>query len=97
MIKMKFIRVLFVTFGLFLFVSACNSDSKADTWSKDQKTKWTNNCMKFMKTAGVEKQSAVDYCSCMLKKTSEKYTPEEAVNITEQEEKALWSSCNYDW
>jgi len=94
---MKTIKVLLVTFGLLLFASACSHDSKADTWDKDQKAKWTNNCMKFMEDQKVEKKNAVDFCDCMLKKTSEKYTPEEAVTITEEEERELWDSCDYDW
>ena len=94
---MRTIKLLLVTFGLLLFASACNCDSKADTWDSDQKAKWTNNCKKFMKDKGVEEKNAVDFCDCMLEKTSEKYTPEEAVNITEEEERKLWESCDYDW
>jgi len=94
---MKSFKLLLVTFGLLLFVGACNSDSKSDTWDKDQKAKWTSNCMKFMKDKGVEEKNAVDFCDCMLEKTSQNYTPEEAVNITEEEERKLWNSCDYDW
>ncbi len=94
---MKTIKLLLVTFGLLLFAGACNSDSKADTWDKNQKDKWTNSCMKFMKDNGVEEKNAVDFCDCVLEKTSEKYTPEEAANITEEEERKLWDSCDYDW
>jgi len=32
-----------------------------------------------------------------LKKTSEKYTPEEAVKITPEQERQLWQECDYDW
>lgn len=94
---MKIIRLLFLAFGLFLFASACNSDSKADTWNSEQKAQWTKNCMKFMETNGTEKRNAVDFCDCMLKKTSEKYTPEEAANIDADEERKLWESCDYSW
>jgi hypothetical protein len=94
---MKMIRLLLVTFGLLLFAGACNCDSKADTWDNDQKAKWTKSCMTFMETKGVEEKNAVDFCDCMLEKTSEKYTPEEAANITEDEERKLWESCDYDW
>ena len=94
---MKTIKLLLLTFGLLLFASACNCDSKTDTWNKDQKAKWTSNCMTFMENKGVEKKNAVDFCDCMLEKTSENYTPEEAVNITEEEERKLWESCDYDW
>jgi hypothetical protein len=33
----------------------------------------------------------------MLKKTSEKYTPEEATKITPAEERKLWNQCDYRW
>ncbi len=94
---MKIIRLLFVSLGLLLFVSACNCDSKADTWSDEQKAEWTKSCKSFMATNGVEEKNAVDYCDCMLEKTSQNYTPEEAVNITEEEERKLWESCDYTW
>ena len=94
---MKTIRLLLVTIGLLLFAAACNSESKADTWNEDEKAKWTKSCMTFMETNGVEEKNAVDFCDCMLKKTSEKYTPKEAANITEDEERKLWESCDYDW
>lgn len=94
---MKKIRLLFITFGFLLFAGACNSDSKADTWDSEQKAKWTKSCMEFMETNGVEKLNAVDFCDCMLKKTSEKYTPEEAAKINEEEERILWDSCHYNW
>ena len=94
---MKITKLLFISIIIIAFASACNCDSKADTWTKEQKTEWTNNCKTFMKTNGVEEQNAVDYCDCMLEKTSENYTPEEAVNITEDEERKLWESCDYTW
>lgn len=94
---MKKIRLLFITFGFLLFAGACNSDSKAGTWDSEQKAKWTKSCMEFMETNGVEKLNAVDFCDCMLNKTSEKYTPEEAAKINEEEERILWDSCHYNW
>ena len=94
---MKIIRLLFVSLGLLLFVSACNCDSKADTWSSEQKAEWTKSCKSFMETNGVEEKNAVDYCDCMLEKTSQNYTPEEAAKITEDEERKLWESCDYSW
>ncbi len=98
---MKIIKILFVTIGLFFFVSSCNSNSKAkskaDTWNKGQKEQWTSKCLTFLEANGVEKKNAVDYCSCVLEKTSEKYTPAEAANITEEEERKLWDSCDYSW
>ncbi len=95
---MKIIKLLFASVAIIAFVSACNcADSKADTWSKEQKTEWTKKCKTFMNTNGVEEKNAVDFCDCMLEKTSENYTPEEAAKITEEEERKLWESCDYTW
>lgn len=94
---MKNLKITFIFFGLFLFAVACESTSKADTWTDEQKTNWTNNCLKFMESREVEADQAKEFCDCMLTKTSEKYTPEEAVAITEDEESKLWESCDYQW
>ena len=83
---------------MLLFVaSACNCDSKADTWTQEDKAKWTKSCLTFMETNGVEENNAKDFCDCMLDKTSKKYTPQEASEITEDEERKLWESCDYSW
>lgn len=94
---MKTIKLLFASLSLLFLIAACNCDSKADSWSDEQKTTWKKSCMTFMENNGVEEKNAVDFCDCMLEKTSEKYTPEEAANITEEEERKLWESCDYDW
>ncbi len=96
---MKIIKLLFAFVIMAALFSACNYDnkSKADSWNDQQKTVWTNKCTGFMKTNGVEEKAAVDFCDCMLDKTSEKYTPEEAANITEEEERKLWEECDYTW
>lgn len=96
---MKIFKLLFASLILLATITACdcNKDSKADTWSKDQKAEWTTKCKGFMNTNGVEGKNATDFCDCMLEKTSEKYTPEEAANITEEEERKLWESCDYSW
>lgn len=96
---MKVLKLLFATVIILAFAASCDygEKSKADTWSEQQKTEWTNNCKQFMKNNGVEDKNAVDFCDCMLKKTSKKYTPEEAANITEEEERKLWEECDYTW
>ncbi len=94
---MKTIKLLFVSLGLLFFIGECNCESKSDKWSSEQKATWTKSCMTFMENNGVEEKNAVDFCDCMLDKTSEKYTPEEAAKITEEEERKLWQSCDYDW
>ena len=95
---MKTFKVLVLSMGLvFLAGSCCSDNSKADTWSSDQKTAWTQNCMEFMAQEGVEEENAKGFCDCMLTKTSEKYTPEEAAAINEDEERKLWAECDYNW
>ncbi len=96
---MKAFTLFISSFLFIMFIGACNcgGNSKADTWDEAQKAEWTNNCMKFMETNGVEEKNATDFCDCMLKKTSEKYTPEEAAGITEEEERKLWEGCDYTW
>lgn len=96
---MNIIKVLFASVILLAAITACDCQdkSKADTWNDQQKTEWTTKCKGFMKTNGVEEKNAEDFCDCMLEKTSEKYTPEEAASITEEEERKLWESCDYTW
>ncbi len=94
---MKIVRTFLLTASVILLATACNCDSKADTWSAEQQTEWKSKCMQFMNEQGVEKDNAVDFCDCMYEKTSEKYTPEEAANITADEERELWSECDYSW
>ncbi|MEI7896229.1 MAG: hypothetical protein WCJ26_04285 [bacterium] len=50
-----------------------------------------------MDERGTAKTEAVGFCDCMLKKTSEKYTPQEAEKITAQEERKLWQECDFQW
>lgn len=95
---MKNLKITFIFFGLFIFTIACDSpSSKADSWNEEQKTNWTNNCLKFMESREVDANQAIEFCDCMLTKTSEQYSPEEAAAITEDEERKLWESCDYQW
>lgn len=80
---------------IVLALPGCNS--KSGSWTKQDKDKWSESCMKFMTERGVEQKQATDFCDCMLKKTSEKYTPEEARKITPDEERQLWQQCDYQW
>ena len=95
---MRKIQLFLLAIGLIFAVAACtNPESKADTWSEEQKAEWTTKCLEMFKTIGEDKGLAEDKCDCMLKKTSEKYTPEEAINITEEEEAKLWQECDYQF
>ncbi len=97
LIKMKRITLLLAAFGLIIFLAACNSHSKSDTWSKEQETTWKKNCVELLMGNGEDKATAEDFCDCMYKKTSREYTPEEAAEITEEEERKLWQKCDYQW
>ena len=94
---MKKIKMLILVIAGAALMYACDRDSKADTWNEEQKDKWTNRCMEFMTANNVEKSTAAGFCDCMLKKTSKKYTPEEAASITAEEERKLWEECDYTW
>ena len=94
---MKTLKFLVLTFSIVIIAGACNCSSKADQWSSEQKATWTQNCMEFMAEQGVDEKNATDFCDCMLSKTSEKYTPEEAAAINEEEERKMWEDCDYSW
>lgn len=94
---MKTLKVLALTISIAFFAASCVSNSKADTWSGDQKATWTQSCLEFMAEQGVDDKNAEGFCDCMLKKTSEKYTPEEAASISTEEERKLWEECDYNW
>jgi len=94
---MKKFRFFIEALGFILFVSFTGCNSKAKSWSQEQKDKWTKSCMEFMNDRGVSENDAIGFCDCMLKKTSDKYTPEEAVKITPEEERKLWQECDYQW
>ena len=38
-----------------------------------------------------------DHCDCMYKKTAKKYTPEEAYQLTVEQERKIWEACDYRW
>lgn len=86
---------LIITFVFMGF--ACKSPDMSGTWSEDQKTEWMDSCMKFMSDRGVKEKQAKDFCDCMFEKTSRKYTPDEAAQINEDEERKLWQECDYQW
>lgn len=94
---MKRFRFFMPALGFMVLVSFTACNSKAKSWSQEQKDKWTTSCMKFMSDRGVEQKNATDFCDCMLKKTSNKYTPEEAIKITPDQERQLWQECDYQW
>lgn len=79
-------------------MSSCNNaSSKSDTWNDNQKAEWKENCEEFLITKGVDRGDAKDFCDCMLEKTADKYTPEEAEKITVEEQQEIWQACDYQW
>jgi uncharacterized lipoprotein len=94
---MKKLISLIVIFVIVGSLSSCNSNSKAKTWDEKQQKKWKKDCIELLTDNGVEKPDAEDFCDCMYKKTSEKFTPEEAENITTEQERAIWNECDYSW
>jgi len=94
---MKTFNFFILTLGFMLMAGLSGCQSKTKSWSQAQKETWTTNCMKVMTDRGVDQKDAAGLCDCMLKKTSEKYSPEEAVNITPEQERQLWQECDYQW
>jgi hypothetical protein len=94
---MKKYRLFIVVISIMIFTGFTGCNSKSGTWTQEDKNTWTTNCMTFMNQQGVEQKAAADFCDCMLQKTSQKYTPQEAANITTEEERSLWNECNYSW
>lgn len=89
--------ILALSIGLLFVAVACKSDSKAGTWSADQKTAWKTKCTKILTDRGVAEADANDYCDCMFEKTSKKYTPEEAESLTTEQVQEIWQECDYSW
>lgn len=95
---MKGIPYITVLISIFLFTGCCNkADSKSDTWSDEQKAEWTDNCLKMLEENQVFEGVAEEVCDCMLEKTAESYTPEEAAEISREEEQKIWEKCDYNW
>ncbi len=94
---MKRIGVVFLSLFFIVIISSCKSDSKAKTWSKDQETQWKKECVELLESGDNTKADAEDFCDCMFEKTSEKYTPEEAASLTEEQEAAVYQECDYQW
>jgi hypothetical protein len=93
--KIKYLLVLVS----FILVAGCcnNTDSKSDTWSDEQKAEWTQDCLKMLEANQTFKGVAEDVCDCILTKTSESYTPEEAAKLTREDEQKIWEKCDYSW
>ncbi len=94
---MKQVIYLILVLGIVGFLSSCSSNSKAKTWSAQQKKTWKTECVKLLIKNGTDKTIAEDRCDCLLKKTSEQFTPEEVKNITPEQEKKIWEECSYSW
>lgn len=94
---MKTLIIPIAMFILLFSAVSCASGSKADTWSNQQEQKWKTECKKLLMSNGEREATAEDYCDCMYDKTSEKYTPEEAAKLTENQEREIWDECDYSW
>ena len=95
---MKKILIFLLSIVLLAGIASCKHKAKEkSTWSDAQKTKWKTQCKQLLGGKGLYKKDADALCDCMLNKTSEKYTPEEASKITTEEERKLWQECDYQW
>ncbi|MCF8228137.1 MAG: hypothetical protein K9G58_14630 [Bacteroidales bacterium] len=94
---MKKVLYSIIVLGMIAFMSSCNTNSKADSWSAEQEKEWKSNCKELLMDNGEDKATAEDYCDCMFKKTAEAYTPEEAAKLTTKQEQEIWDKCDYSW
>lgn len=94
---MKNFKYFALLVGVLFVFAACNCDSKSDTWSDQQEKTWKENCVNMFNTNENLEGPVEDLCDCMFEKTSEKYTPEEAANITPEEEQKLLEECSDSW
>ena len=83
--------------GLVVMSLSCNSNSKKKLWSQEQEKVWKEKCVETLMTLDVEKTVAEDHCDCMFTKTAKKYTPDEAEELTVEEERKIWENCDYRW
>ncbi len=92
------IIVLFVT----LIISCKENAKKEDTtskeeiahnWSEKDKSLFTDNCLTFMKTEGVEMSK--DYCDCLLESTLEgQPNPDEAFALEQKDMAQLFNNSD---
>jgi hypothetical protein len=96
---MKTFKFAILFFISSLAISSCGHNHQSE-WSQADKDKWLKTCQEtFVDKAENEtdKEQLEDLCKCMLDVTSRDYTVEEAVNLTDEQERKLLQNCNYNW
>ncbi|MGK7393182.1 MAG: hypothetical protein ACNS62_01370 [Candidatus Cyclobacteriaceae bacterium M3_2C_046] len=90
---------LFLTLMIFSFISlSCETDTKEEFWNEQQMENYRQRCYAgFQEADPQELDEAKNLCDCMLEEIMEDYTPEEAENITEEEQLQILTDCNYNW
>jgi len=90
-------KSLFI-FLTFLFLLACDTSTKEESWSEEQKENYVNNCLAgFGEVPATEERNVEALCDCMLELLMRDFTPEEAKNISMDEQREILSNCNYSW
>ena len=90
-------RISAIAIVALLVLAACNSNSRSKAWTADQEKQWKTECAQTLADKGVPDADAIDFCDCMYEKTSEKYTPAEAGDLTIKQEQEIWEECDYSW
>ncbi len=91
---MKFLTI-FIT---LLLLFACDTSTKEASWSEEQKKNYVNNCLAgFGDVPAPEERNVEALCDCMLKLLMRDFTPEEAKNISMDEQREILANCNYSW
>mgnify|MGYP001042379030 CR=1 FL=1 len=81
-----------------LLLISCDTSTKEASWSEEQKENYVNNCLAgFGEVPKTEERNVEALCDCMLELLMRDYTPEEAENITMDEQREILTNCNYNW
>lgn len=83
--------------GLMSVMFSCSTNSKRNTWSKEQEKEWKSKCVNLLEGGTTTRAVAEDHCDCMFDKTAKRYTPEEAAALTVEQERQIWEECDYSW
>lgn len=77
---------------------ACNHETKEDSWSEAQKENYLTRCEEGFVDAKPDEERAIEgLCECMLEEIMEEHTPEQAKNITPDQQRQILVNCNYNW
>ena len=85
-------------FLMMILVMSCDTDTKEELWSEQQKQEWVERCNQgFIDVPEGEKKAVANLCDCMLEEIMEDYSPEEAADLSQDQVRKVLLDCNYNW